>query len=257
MVVQQMQHIYARVEAPTTVPHPYGLFSVAPASTPADPHWQVGIEWQSTACGAIATTTDPCITGDAITPKIAEACDLDNFIHVKPFAAVAFFKRSGESHEVAVAEAEAALAAGEEFAAESALWTAMLFETPVASASPSAALGAVEAELGRNYHGTGVIHMDRFMGTMLATHLVKSGSQLTTALGTPVVVGGGYDLAATEAGAHTIYGTGAVVVRRGVIETVDAMDRDVNDLYVLAERSYVVAWDCFIVGRTATVTGGL
>jgi hypothetical protein len=256
-MVTETRHIYTRVEAPPVAPHPFGLFSVAAPSTPADPHWQMGVEWRTTACLPIATTTDPCITGDAITPKVAAACDLDDgFIGIKPFAAVAFFKRSGESQDVARAEAEAALAAGEEYAAESALWDSMSTVTATAAAGPVSALGAVEAELGKGYHGTGVIHMSRFLGIALANQLVKVGSQLQTIIGTPVVVGGGYDQAATEAGPHTIYGTGSIIVRRGVVETVDAVDRALNDIYSLAERTYVVGWDCFIVGRTATVTGG-
>lgn len=260
MPVQETQHIYTRVEAPTTTPHPFGLFSVAPPATPADPHWQLGVEWRSVACVPIGTTTDPCITGDAVTPKIALACeDHQQFIHLKPFAAVSFFKLSGESLEVARTAASDALVAGEEFAVEQFLWSAMSTEDPVAAASPVAALGAVEAALGRNYHGNGVIHMDRFLATALAPQLERSGSTLQTKIGTPVVVGGGYDTAATEAGPHTIYGTGSLVVRRGVIETVDAVDRAVNDIYALGERAYVVGWDCYIVGRSATVTttGGL
>src|SRR4029077_14477552 len=93
---------------------------------------------------------------------------------------------------------------------------------------PIAALAAVEADLGANYHGTGVIHMGRYLGTILANYLQASGSKLQTKIGTPVVVGGGYDLAAADAGPFTIYGTGALVVRRGTVDTLDAVDREVN-----------------------------
>jgi hypothetical protein len=62
-------------------------------------------------------------------------------------------------------------------------------------------------------------------------------------IGTPVVVGAGY-----TANGPTIYGTGAVAVRRGEMEVVSAWNMAINDELVLAERTYVVGWDCFATG---------
>jgi hypothetical protein len=253
-----MSAVHARVVAPPVTPHPFGLFSVAPPTTPAGTDWMAGVQWRSVACAPIAVTYDPCVTGQAVTPKVAQVCsDIENWISLKPFTVLGFFKWSGESSDVARAEAADVLTGGEEFAAEKALWVAMEQVPPTGTATdPILALAAVEQDLGENYHGTGVIHLSRFLGIVLADQLERQGGRLQTRIGTPVVVGGGYDTDTDDAGPFTIYGTGTLLVNRGPVDYIETANTSVNDLYVLGERTYVIGWDCHIVGRQALVTGG-
>lgn len=250
--------VYTRVEAPPVVPRPYGLFSVAAPQSPADPHWQVGVSWESWACLDPNTTTDACFQGTSPPAKEFEQCPHTQV--VAPLTVYLGVKRSGGMGD-AEASASGALTGAEEFAVERWLWGQM-----VAAAAPTApgvgaavhpnptvaALAAVESALGAGYMGAGVIHMGRGVATALGDMLTVKGSQLQTAAGTPVVAGSGYNLDALTGGKVAIYGTGAIAVRRSTIDTSTAWDRQVNDELSVAERNYVVGWDCFVVGRTTS-----
>jgi hypothetical protein len=236
-----LDQLHVRVEAPVVVPHPYGLFSVAPPASPSDTSWQAGVSWESWACIDPNTTTDPCINGGAVPgAKEFEACpDYQSF---KPITVYLGVKRGGQSTDVGSAQAGQILEDGEEYAVEEYLWAQLAAAvTEAAAMSPVGALGKVENLLGENYMGTGVIHMSRETATRLAPNLVRNGSRIETLLGTPVAVGAGYI-------APTIYGTGAVAVRRGGLEVVNAWNTAINDELVLAERTYVVGWDCYATG---------
>jgi hypothetical protein len=243
--------VYTRVEAPAVAPHPYGLFSVAPPATPAETSWQMGVSWESWACIDPNTTTDPCIDGSTPAAKEFEQCPDTNY-H-KPITVFLGVKRSGGMGD-ADQLAAGALAGAEEFAVERFLWERMVADSaPVVGTGNAAdALMRVEAALGAGYMGTGVIHMNRGAATLLGSQLVVKGSQLQTIAGTPVAAGAGYNLDLLAAGKVTIYGTGAVTIRRGVVDTSITWDRAINDELALAERTYVAGWDCFVVGRSAS-----
>lgn len=240
-----LDQLHVRVEAPTVVPHPYGLFSVAPPASPADTSWQAGVSWESWACIDVNTTTDPCINGGAAPgAKEFEACpDVRTY---KPITVYLGIKRGGQSIDVGSDQASRVLEDGEEYAIEKYLWAKLAAAVTEGTAlSPESALGSVEAALGTGYMGTGVIHMNREVATRLATHLVRSGDHLETMLGTPVAVGAGY-------GPLAIYGTGAVLARRGAVDVVGNWNTAINDELILAERTYVVGWDCFATGTLVT-----
>jgi len=244
--------VYTRVEAPPVAPHPYGLFAVAPPASPAETSWQMGVSWESWACIDPNTTTDPCIDGTTPAAKEFEQCPDTNY-H-KPITVFLGVKRSGGMGD-ADQLAAGALAGAEEFAVERFLWERMVADqAAVAASSVEMALALVEAELGAGYMGTGVIHMNRGVATLLGSRLVVKGSQLQTIAGTPVAAGAGYnlDLLGGTPGPVTIYGTGAVTIRRGVVDTSITWDRAINDELALAERTYVAGWDCFVVGRSAS-----
>lgn len=117
------------------------------------------------------------------------------------------------------------------------------------------ALGAVEAALADCYHGEGVIHIaPEALPTFRAWDLVKddgTGSLRTTA-GNLVVVGTGYTGSSpigTAAADQTswIYATGAVFGYRGnmrVTTLAQSFDRAENTVHMLAERTYVLAFEC-------------
>ena len=235
-----LDQLHTRIEAPTVVPHPFGLFSVAPPAAPGD-HGLVGVQWESWACIDINTTTDACISGGtAPGPKEFELCP--NTISFKPITVYLGIKRTGQSFDVGEAQVRRVLEDAEEYAVEEYLWGLLAADvTEAAALSPEGALAAVEEALADGYMGTGVIHMSRGTAIRLATHLVRSGDHLETVVGTPVAAGAGYS-------ATAIYGTGALTVQRDGIAVHNAWDTAINDELVLAERTYVAGWDCFATG---------
>ena len=234
--------VYARVEAPAVAPHPYGLFSVAPPSTPSGTDWQIGASWESWACITPNTTRSSCIDGLAeAPPKEFDVCP--NTQSIKPVTVYVGVKRTGTSGDVGAAQAEAILTDAEEYAVEAYLWANFVAQiTEGAALSAVGALAAVEDALADGYMGKGTIHMSRGMAIRLAQQLVQKGTHIETFTGTPVAVGAGYESTA-------IYGTGGVHVMRGPVDTVEAYALSVNDHLVLAERTYVAAWDCFAAGN--------
>ena len=116
------------------------------------------------------------------------------------------------------------------------------------------ALGAVEGALADCYHGQGVIHMPpEALPTFVAWDLVEErDGALYTAAGNRVVVGTGYTGSSptgTAAADQTswIYATGAVFGYQGEVRAPDvplSFDRSNNTVHMLAERTYVLAYEC-------------
>lgn len=239
-----LDQLHTRVEAPPVVPHPFGLFSVVAPGTPGD-HGVVGIMWESWACLDPNTTTDPCINGGAV-PGAKEFEDCPNTSTFKPITVYLGIKRSGQSLDVGGEQVRRVLADGEEYAVEEYLWGLLgAAVTEQTALSPVGALAKVEDDLAAGYMGTGLIHMSRGNAIRLASQLVRVGDHIETLIGTPVAVGSGY-------GSGFIYGTGAGVVVRGDVSILSAWNTSINDELVLAERTYVVGWDCFETGVGVT-----
>lgn len=119
----------------------------------------------------------------------------------------------------------------------------------------AAQLGNLEAALADCYHGEGVIHISpKVLPTMVARALaVPDGPVLRTAKGNIVVVGDGYTGsspagAAPAAGTSWIYATGAVFGYRATVPVItkaaDGFDRIENTYRMIAERVYVIGFDC-------------
>lgn len=126
------------------------------------------------------------------------------------------------------------------------------------------ALGLIEQALADCYGGQGVIHVPPKLLPSLDAHQllrvvnarnVGSGRfdrQLQTLNGNLVAVGAGYpgtspSGAAPASGTSWIYATGAVSMRRGDVKITprnSAINRDNNTIEMIAERTYVLAWDC-------------
>lgn len=246
------------VDAPVSVPYPHGLFAAVTPRPAVDPHWRNGVTWQSQSCGLVKATINPCLADevDPLTPD-----DLCSVLDYDPFTLYAFNDDSvpGRTLEQHRQDTIDRLVAGEQFTAEQHLWGLLTTAVPVPvdlTAYPGwLALGHVEQALAEAYGGLGIIHMSRLAATALALHLRFSQGTVTTMLGTPVVIGGGYDpLVSPFSPTATIMGTGPLVMYRGEIDT-DAftIERPVNNLSYVAQRDYVIGWDCAAVGAVAYI----
>lgn len=116
------------------------------------------------------------------------------------------------------------------------------------------ALGRLEAALADCLDGVGVIHVpQRALPRFAASNLVKTqGAMLTTPNGNKIAVGAGYpgsSPAGVAASGSTvwIYATGPVFMIRGSVMVLDgpgAVDRAENTVQMIAERTYVLGFDC-------------
>lgn len=247
---------YHQVSAPPAVPYRYGLFSVVEPRTSAiegvsiDEHWRLGVQWQSQSCGEIKATTGPCI--DAEIPALTPDGQLCSVLEYDPFTLYAYNDDAIPGHTLAEHEANAItrLTKGEQYGAESHLWSLMT----TAAGAPSSAtaypifvgLGLAEQAISETYEAQGVLHMSRLTAMACAPYLKVEGGRMLTALGTPVVVGGGYisePSVATDLG--TIIATGPLVMYRGDIDTREnAVNKAINSVSIIAQRDYVIGWDC-------------
>lgn len=225
------------VEAPPVVPYRFGLFSAVDPRPLDDPHWRLGVRWESDACGQLAAAFDPCLVEDVDALEPDPRCVIASF---DPFTVYAFATDSLGSGDVD-AKAVARLTNGEQHAAEAALWGLLTgAATPVdlSEHTPEVALGWVEQQIADVYGGLGVIHANRQTVTVLGDAVEREGSRLVTRLGTPVVAGGGYG------SGLLIVGSGPIVMYRSAIETWSAPDRRTNSASTIASRTYLVGYDC-------------
>lgn len=190
-------------------------------------------------------------------------------------SAVGFWDRAQELTERALAEAE-------EAQVEETLWTGVAGGQPVAYPHLAAnatvidrssivlqtaatqisgaavfdiveGLGELERALANCYHGVGVVHVPRSLAPAMADAmlLVREGPRYRTPNGNIVVLGSGYT-GSSPAGVSTdgsdwIYATGSMFIYRGGVTTtppISTLDRTNNDVKVIAERTYVIGWDC-------------
>jgi len=252
------------VEAPAVVPYRHGLFSVVEPRVVGltggviDEHWRLGVTWQSQACSLAKETTGPCIDSDvtALTPD--EYCSVAEF---DPFTVYAYNDDAVPGHTLAEHEANAIsrLTSGEQLAAEKHVWTQI---TTAAGAAVDLttftlkyALGWIEQALAERYGSQGVIHMSRLAAITALDLLKVEGARLTTYGGTPVVAGGGYDVVgSTTPSTSTILATGPLVMYRGDIDTREnAVDKAINGVSIIAQRDYVLGWDCVAFGADVTL----
>lgn len=121
-------------------------------------------------------------------------------------------------------------------------------------------VGLLEGAVAACYGGTPVLHVPvRAVAAMAAWGLViRDGPQLRTPAGSLVAAGAGYagiapDGTTPAAGTAWLYATGAVKVWRSTVELTgsnpaDWVGRARNDQVLVAERTYVIGWDCCHIG---------
>lgn len=165
-----------------------------------------------------------------------------------------------------LSEAERVFTNGESTAVEAALmsirfadgatsWSAPEDITPAGGAvSVQQGIALLEGFAGSNYVGAPTLHLPRSVASLGLSDraLDWSGNSLMTRLGSKVAAGVGYDFpnllpsgdpAAT--GTKAIYVTGEVFVGRSAPVFRQSMNYETNEVFVLAERGYIAAVDCF------------
>lgn len=244
----------------------FGLYSIANMPAPQG-RWELGIEWEPVAGERAALRASECV--DDYTQSV-EPRDGETTLEGIPFIVVGSYKCKSASRPMDEAEERALLhlAAGEERAVEYAITTGELgnepsFQgaddltpTPGTPVNLADAFGLVESELAQNDGSVGAIHLPRLLGPMAQDFglVAREGGHIETLLGTYVAFGGGYDLAnvgpdgnAPAAGSAWLYATGRPTIRRGdtFVQPDEAhfIDKDNNDVVILAQRAVLVTWN--------------
>lgn len=265
---------------PATVPHPFGLLSVAVPRDPADPHWQNGVEFEPYRCDAAelyALPTCEQYASDSSPAKdYAEGVPLADAF---PFAVYGSFKCSPVGNwDRAEDRARHHLHTGRERAIETAIETGAAGASPALNGAsttdvtptPGTAVGIVsgvgllESWIAANTTG-GVIHLSPLLATLaLAEHLlVEDGAVLRTKLRTPVIVGAGYtgthgpNNDSPDPGDYWAFASGIPQVwisdELVVAPRAEALDTATNDLEILVEQTVLVGWACGAAGVLVTV----
>lgn len=117
------------------------------------------------------------------------------------------------------------------------------------------ALGLLEGALADCYNGAGIIHVPQHaLATLDAWGLVHPrGPVLYTQAGNKIAVGAGYPGTSPAGAARAqdktwLYATGAIFALRGEIliraSDTQSFDKQKNTIKMIAERRYVLGWDC-------------
>lgn len=249
---------------------PFGLFSALTFRDEGEGRWQSGVSFETLGCGTAqgigSFSADPEVPTTGL-PKqlpsgsgeIGEASEFTIYHH---------FNCSPVGWTPAQAQGRALerLLVHEEARVEQALWTGDLGNVPsLASASTvelsstavSTIAGVVLLEefIASTYGSLGMLHMTRGMATALieAKVVVPKGNRLLTPLGTPVIAGSGYPGTgpadeAVSAGQSWVYATPALFGYRSEVFTSsnnpgDLLSKGTNDLYAVAERTYLLGFD--------------
>lgn len=118
-------------------------------------------------------------------------------------------------------------------------------------------IGMLEDAMRDCYPGVATLHMPIRLAALAAEASLltsRSGRMFTTSIGSKVVVGDypgtGPDGTTTE-GVTWMYATGEVFFVREPTPTrfsmAESFDRNVNTVEVIAERTYVIGWDCCLL----------
>lgn len=120
--------------------------------------------------------------------------------------------------------------------------------------SAAVGIGLLEGAIGACYGGQGVIHAPETAIPALANlnMIYRNGKNLMTHNGNLVVAGAGYPgsspAGVTPApGTTWLYATGQLFMFRGPIKTFareSELNRTTNTLTAIAQRTYVLGWDC-------------
>lgn len=126
------------------------------------------------------------------------------------------------------------------------------------------ALGRLEKALADCYNGVGIIHVPRSLTSAFqsAQLIIPDGPRYRTANGNIVVFGSGY-VGSSPSGAQDsslawIYATGMLFIYQSsvrIMRASESIDRATNTVHALAERTYVIGWECCHIGASVTLGG--
>lgn len=275
-------------------PRPHGLLSVATAVTPTSDHWMAGVFWEP-LCVSGSTTFTPCVTGGtAIQPATKVATHDDVNQGARPFTIITELDCAPVG-TWADAEPNAlrTLTRAEQRQVERAFWTGDaggqhlvypnlttlgpildgdILLQPAGTYVSGAPLDVVEGmcqlenALAACWDGVGVIHVPTILlPALCAQSLVyEEGGRLYTKSGNVVVAGAGYPWnvgpngAVSPAGTGWLMATGPVFIIRGTPRVLDkraSLDRSVNTLKIISERTVLLGYSCCHVGVLVTLGG--
>lgn len=248
----------ALVAAPARPPLPYGLFSVLAPRDGSTDRWQAGIQFEELGCPPAATgIIGPYACGeDAIDGLPKEFDGNADTVTASEFTVYTSQVCSpiGNSLERSTEIASGRMALFEERLVETALWAILqdvdIKATILAADKKDEVLRKIAAleQAASNAYGTqGVVHMPRetaLLGIGYSALDVRQ-NRLFTQLGTPVVAGSGYT---HTTGSAAVFWTPQMVGYRSEVfnstaRAGDLLDRASNDLYGVAERTWVLAFD--------------
>lgn len=240
-------------------PLPYGLFSVLGLRDDGA-RWDSGVIFESLTCSAAGGRGAPDCDPDVAVAGLPKSLDANAGLIGRASAFSIYGHHTcspiGSTFDRAQELANQHLQVREEARVEQALWLGDLgnvpnfsgangYAAPVNLGTLAAwpAVSLLEQKLAEVYGSLGVIHMSREVASRLTKDgdLVRQGGRLFTALGTPIVAGTGY-------ASDRIVGTPSIFGYRGEVFSSsnrpgDLLDRSNNDLYAIAERTYLVGFD--------------
>lgn len=227
-----------------------GLLDVAQIIDSSDPHAVLGGDYLSLMCGlgdqwaTFCTTNDPQVLND---PTLVENL-------IDPVTVTYSVKCSPAGNITTGSDVSTALEYRESREVETVVRDIMIANGSTAPAgglpaAPTVALAALEDWLDQNYAAQGVLHV----GTWVATHLmganllhVSDDGSVRTVVGTPVVVGAGYNRPGQSE--NYMFASGQVVLVRGPREVKEVPMTTgvsfINESVYLAHRSYVPLIEC-------------
>lgn len=263
------------VAAPARQPARFGLFSVSNIVPQPEMRFENGVEFFPLPCEAAGGVSGVCVDTSAVVigeDDYGVPVRLGNNIDTVtglPFAVFGWYDCSafGRPLREGFQRAREHLSAGEERAVERAVHDGDLDNvpsfatavdiTPAGGAFTAEAVGVLESFIGREYGGVGVIHVPRRAMSRLSGLVTREGQHLETKIGTYVAAGGGYDIAQETAlvgEQATFYATSIPTIRRSEPFTTPdqehLLNRNTNDVTAIAQRVYVVTWECFTVAVT-------
>lgn len=249
------------VDVPARLPLPFGLFSVLSFRADAGVRWTNGVRWEAGTCAPARGIGDvDCDPATATTGLPKDLSFESNWGSASPFTVYGVWACSPVSASPERAEefARAQLLAREEARVEQALWLGDLGNEPNLAAEVTAAgagamvtgedltvaVGELELRLAQEYGSQGVIHAPRNLALrMLGAGVAEvSGGRVRTKLGTPVVAGSGYPDQGRIIGTAPVFGWRSEVFVPSSASA-DLFDQRQNDLFAVAERSYLLAFD--------------
>lgn len=254
---------------------PCGLFSIADVTrhsgTEADERWVRGFDYEIHRSFTLSLVPQETTTDVPVWTAPASGSDWLKYV---PFYIESSQKRTGlgagpENYDSVIEHLEIAT----QQAVERELWfgvsaraasnsnvylakdTATVLTT--AAESPEVALQIIEQGFSNSVYGAaGVIHMTRDVASALGSRLLWKDGQVTTRLGTQVVIGSGYTgdgpFGATGAAASAtnkwIYGTGPIAVHLGEKELLNVgpatgFKSTTNDLEIVVNRPAAAYFD--------------
>lgn len=275
------------VKSPRCIDPPkYGLLSVINPTSVQDLHWMAsGIEFEDFLCSpGVTGFIDVCPPASGFTKpaeRNAQFCSADPFVVVGSYQCPPVGRPSGEAFEIA----RQRLLSWEGHQAEQILWTGISANgsvnpsfafgnpdcdilpedvSPTGAVDLATAFSLLEGRLGDLVACGGVIHVPyEVVPYLVAQHLLLDNGtgEYFSPSGFRVVAGQGYPGSGpanvpAAAGEIWLFATGPLVIARSNVimvpnEVSEAVDRQINNVTVRAERFYAIGFSCSLLAVRA------